>query len=480
MSKVSIVLPTFNQCHFLANAIQTIFNQTYTDFELIIVNDGSTDDTAKLLASLSHPQLHVITQENQGLPSALNAGFAKAQGEYWTWTSTDNSVSPNWLEELVKALDNAPHDTSYAFSHYAVTDESGNILYVNRDQRFDVASLLVRHTGNASFLYRAELARQVGPYDKSLSHAEDLDMWVRMAEKTRAVLVESVLYYYRQHNNSMTTQTDKVRAATKGVVTKFLARHEGKFDIDKLFPWINQCENADLERWKARLWLASLAFNAHYYCPVDATVEQIVIALHEKYEQGLVGNIVLLYAREGRWETAAKAVAIYNQLYPSDFLNQLADLVAKQNIEELKQIPFLTLEEKYLAIDCKSPLSQQQLLRNLSSKKPLHPFEELVTTWVSQLEDQKDHPDVWQNIATIQSSHLHPLRLYLTELTSIPQQPQSLLLLQVLEAMCLAYSNSVESAKNSLKKLNIQYPNLPVLMGALIHLYQGETEDVLA
>lgn len=304
--KVSIVLPTFNQCHFLINAIQTIFNQSYADFELIIVNDGSIDDTAKLLASINHPKLRVITQENQGLPAALNAGFAQARGEYWTWTSTDNSVSPAWLEELVNALDNAPQDTGYAFSYYAATDESGNIQFVNRDQRFDVPSLLVRHTGNASFLYRSELARQVGPYDLSLSHAEDLDMWVRMAEKTRAVLVESVLYYYRQHNNSMTAQTDKVRAATKGVVTKFLARHEGKFDIDKLFPWINQCANPSFERWKARLWLASLAFNAHYYCPVDAIVEQIVIALHEKYEQGLVGNLVLLYAREGRWKKPLK------------------------------------------------------------------------------------------------------------------------------------------------------------------------------
>lgn len=482
--KVSIVLPTFNQSKFLLNAVQTIFNQTYENFELIIVNDGSTDETAAFLAAINHPKLRVITQQNQGLPSALNNGFAVAHGEYWTWTSTDNSVSPAWLEELVNALENSPPDVAYAFSHYAVIDESGKMLYVNRDQRFDIPTLLMRHSGNASFLYRSELARKVGPYDTSFSHAVDLDMWVRMAGQTRAILVESVLYYYRQHANSMTTDQNKVREATKEVVNKFLAKSGGKFNIDELFPSISLSANPALERWKARIRLASLGLNATFYCPVDAIVDQLIIALSEKYDRGLIGNIVLLYVKEGRWDAAVHVIAMCRQADSSDFLTQLADIISRKALDELQKIPFLTLDEKSLASDCQGSWSQQQLLRNLFFKisvpedNQLSSFENLVTSWINQLEDQKDHPEIWQSLAAYQpltkEYTLNQLRQYLSELTSIPQDPKALLLLKILEAMCLAYSSSVKAAKISLKNLNKQYPNLPVLMGALLHLYHHE------
>lgn len=398
--KVSIVLPTFNQCHFLLNAIQTIFNQTFDNFELIIINDGSTDGTAELLASINHPRLRIFTQQNQGLPSALNNGFAAARGEYWTWTSADNAVSPVWLEELVLALDQSPPDVGYAFSHYAAIDETGKILYVNRDQRFDLPTLLMRHTGNASFLYRSELARKIGSYDTALSHAEDLDMWVRMAEQTKATLVESVLYYYRQHANSMTSQQNTVREATKRVVNKFLAKSGGKLDIDQLYPEIHLSENPAFERWKARIWLSCLGLNATFYCPVDAIADQLMIALNEKYEQGLIGNIVLLYVKTGNWHAAAQIVAMYSQVDTSDYIKQLADILSRQAINELQKIPFLTLSESSLYADCKGPWSQQQLLKNLACKPspsqshPFHSLKNRVTDGVYQLEDENAAPEV--------------------------------------------------------------------------------------
>lgn len=482
--KVSVVLPTFNQSMYLVEAIRTILTQTYEDFELIIVNDGSTDETPQMLAALKHPKVQVITQQNQGLPSALNAGFAVARGEYWTWTSTDNLVSPTWLEELVKALDNSPREVGYAFSYYAVIDESDKILYVHQDQRFDIPTMLMRHTGNASFLYRSELAKKIGLYDTSVHYAEDLDMWIRMAEITRAYHVETVLYYYRQHAKSMTTQQDKVRAATKRVVDKYLAKTGGKFDLERLFPNIHMSADPELERWKARMWLVTLGANATFYCPVDAIVDQLILAMNEKYERGLVANLVHLYAKEQRWDAAAQAISIYRQADPSEFLNQLADIIARRATDELQKIPFLTLDEKFLASDCKGPWSQKQLLRNLSSEvlpedKKMLSFDKLVTDLVNQLEDLKDHPEVWKNIASLRTLEekktLYHLRLYLTELISVPQDPQALILLRILEAVCFAYTGNVEFAKNKLQQLNSQYLNLPVLLGALLYISSDET-----
>jgi glycosyltransferase involved in cell wall biosynthesis len=483
--KVSIVLPTFSQSHYLVEAIQAILLQTYSNFELIIVNDGFTDATAGMLAIIDHPKIKIITQENQGLPSALNSGFAVASGEYWTWTSTDNIVTAIWLEELVAALDNSPKEVAYAFSYYAAIDDSGHILFVNRDQRFDIATLLMRHTGNASFLYRSELAKNVGNYDTTLSHAEDVDMWIRMAEFTRAVQVESILYYYRLHSHSMTQQQQKIRAATKRVVIKYLAKTQGKFVVDAVFPSIQLSADPLLERWKARIWLATLGASATFYCPVDAIVDQLIQAMHENYDNGLLGNIVHLYAKEERWEAALQLVEQYREHDKADFLTQLADIATRQSKEDLqKKIPFLTLEEKLLAADCRGIWSQQQLQRNLAAHTPSPAqaealsFEKIVVNLVNQLEDQYDHPEVWQNIATLQSAKektlLTKLLYYLQELIKIPQDANALLLLSTLEAVCIAYTGNGALAKNKLQQLLIQNPNVAVVVGALAHITQSE------
>ncbi len=482
--KVSVVLPTYNQARYLPGALQTILTQTFTNFELIIVNDGSTDETANMLATLQHPNIRVITQENQGLPNALNNGFAVARGEYFTWTSTDNMVSPIWLEELVRALDNAAPEVSYAFSHYAVVDDNGKMLFTNQDLHFDLPTLLTRHTGNASFLYRSELARMVGPYDTSLTYAEDLDMWVRMAEHTSAVLVESILYYYRQHDQSMTAQQDKVAKATMDLVNKYLAKTGGKFDVDKLFPSIALSADPVLERWKARVYLVTLGMSATFYCPVDALVDQLFSAMHEHYDRSIVGNVVHLFVKAQRWDLAQQVVEIYGEKDTSDFMKSLVDIVSRRAHDDLQKVPFATLEEKHLASDCSGSRTQMQLLRNLApvAEKPVKmqefSFENLITDLINQLEDMQDHPDIWRNLASFRSpeekTFLNSLRLYITGLMNIPQDPQALILMRVLEAVCLAYTGNVMLAKNRLQYLHSQNPQFAVISGLLNYLNQDE------
>lgn len=481
-TKVSIVLPTYNQGKYLINAVDAILKQTYADFELIIVNDGSTDNTASLLTNMNHPKIRVINQHNQGLPSALNNGFSAAKGEYWTWTSTDNIVAANWLEELVSALENSPAEVGYAFSYYAVIDENEKILFVNKEQRFDLPHLLLRNSGNASFLYRATLAKSVGNYDTQVFYAEDLDMWIRMAQMTRAVQVPYVLYYYRHHQQSMTTQQEKVRQATTAVINKYLAKTAGKFDIDHLFPAIKLSKDPLLERWKSRIWLVGLGASALFYSPVEALVDQVQLALTEHYDRGLIGNIVHLYAKIERWDLAAEVVSHYQKKDPSDFLTQLAGIVAKQSKEELLKIPFMTLEEKLLANDCTSDFSQNELLKNLfpyhknTSAINAMSFDKLANDLINQLEDMQDHPEVWHNIASLNSQQekdlLSHLRMYLTELIKLPQDPRAMILLVTLEAVCYAYTVSAKAAKDRLQSLITELPHIAVLKGALTYLNQ--------
>ncbi|MHA2218133.1 MAG: glycosyltransferase [Candidatus Hodarchaeales archaeon] len=103
---VSIVIPTYNDAQYLRQAVDDILNQTYEDFELIIVNDGSTDNTVEILEEYStiDPRVKVFHKENGGTGSALNLGFSKATGEFGTWVSSDDNKETNFIEELVSFL----------------------------------------------------------------------------------------------------------------------------------------------------------------------------------------------------------------------------------------------------------------------------------------------------------------------------------------------------------------------------------------
>jgi len=221
---VSVVLPVYNQSDLLPQAIQGVVCQTYTSWELIIVNDGSTDDVDAAVAPFRHdPRIRLLTQPNQRLPSALNNGFARARGELLTWTSADNVMLPRQLETLVETLRANPH-AGLAYSDYLAIDDAGKPL---RDPSFrphnrpDPASPVIRLPDQVtlenfhlsgdnfigpSFLYRADVASVVGRYDENAFGAEDYDYWLRMHLVSPFVHAPHVLYQYRVHANSVSAR----------------------------------------------------------------------------------------------------------------------------------------------------------------------------------------------------------------------------------------------------------------------------------
>jgi len=201
---VSIVLPTYNHLKLLPKAIESILTQTYSNFELIIVNDGSTDGTRDFLDSLKDPRIRVIHQENKRLPEALNTGFRAAHGELLTWISSDNYCEPTFLEVFVSAMDANPN-AGLAYSDFARINEHDQIIKVTRCPDMDYSHLLLSFPGMASFMYRRTCQDKVGFYDPALEGAEDWDMWLRIAEHFPIIYVPKILYYYRQHTESLTT-----------------------------------------------------------------------------------------------------------------------------------------------------------------------------------------------------------------------------------------------------------------------------------
>ena len=211
MKKVSIVLPTYNGEKFIRDSIGSILNQTYQNWELIIVNDCSNDNTLNIINDYVQKdgRIKVISNEqNLKLPASLNVGFSQAQGEYYTWTSDDNIYKPTAIEAMTKYLDNNADCDLVSFNFDFVDEDLSfkNEFYKNR-----TTLQLTQHCNiGACFMYRKEIVEKVGKYDEDTFCAEDYDYWCRVAIKGNIHYVDENLYTYRMNPQSLTATKEPI------------------------------------------------------------------------------------------------------------------------------------------------------------------------------------------------------------------------------------------------------------------------------
>jgi len=227
---VSVVLPVYNGAPTLQDSVDSVLSQTYAPIEFIIVDDGSTDETSEMLRKYSEQQssdgrvrLHIIRQENLGLPAALSRGFREATGEYLTWTSADNRMKRDCVERLVASLERHPSwDMAYAnvdligedgaplrgsdfYSGYQYPDGSEHIYLPIAPARLNVEAN--NHVG-AAFLYRSRVRELLGDYSEFRVLMEDYDYWMRVNAfmTLRHADFDEPIYDYRFHSRSLTSR----------------------------------------------------------------------------------------------------------------------------------------------------------------------------------------------------------------------------------------------------------------------------------
>lgn len=209
---ISIVLPVYNGERFLAESIESVINQTYQNWELLILDDCSKDNTACIAKKYSAKDNRIhyyLNEKNLRLPGNLNRGFSLAKGKYLTWTSDDNMYRPNALECMLNKLkENADIDLVYA--SYQVIDENRKPVMVSEADHRGKDHILGSNVVGACFLYTRKAYELVGDYDTDLLLVEDFDYWQRMFACVRATCIDEVLYDYRWHENSLTS-TKKVQ-----------------------------------------------------------------------------------------------------------------------------------------------------------------------------------------------------------------------------------------------------------------------------
>ena len=257
---VSVLLPVYNQAYLLGGAIESVLAQDYPNLELIVLDDGSTDDIEPILSRYAaYPCVRVYRQGNQGLPRALTRLHGLYRGEFVTWTSADNVLEPNMISVLLQTLVANP-DAVMAYGDTALIDDRGGPYLKGDYRRQNVDRVcpdvmrLHRDSGylgsepdnyiNAAFLYRCKASKALSDtYDSRLPGLEDYDFWLRMrkAGALKHARNREAIYRYRVHENTISQRLFDEEGAAHNERTFILMEAE------------TTREALAKERWRARV-----------------------------------------------------------------------------------------------------------------------------------------------------------------------------------------------------------------------------------
>jgi glycosyltransferase involved in cell wall biosynthesis len=207
MPKVSVIIPCYNQGAYLNVAVESVLAQTYRDFEIIVVNDGSTDEsTNRLLSNFRKPMTRVLHTPNQGLAMARNNGISEATGEYILPLDADDKIAPTYLEKAVQVIETRPEVGIV----YCQAETFGAVTGPWLAAEYSLRGMLLGNLIFCSALYRKEDWQAVGGYKPNMAHGwEDWDFWLSLIELGRAVhRIPEVLFYYHVKEVSMTKSMD--------------------------------------------------------------------------------------------------------------------------------------------------------------------------------------------------------------------------------------------------------------------------------
>lgn len=207
---ISVIIPVYNQAQFVRQAIDSALAQTEEPVELIVVNDGSTDDTASELAQYeSDPRVRFITQDNRGVAAARNAGAALATGDLLAFLDADDIWLPTKLERQGERWKNQP-DLGLVHVGVLEIDETGEALAERLDGlegKVALDLLLFQRPvilgGGSGMLIPAPIFRELGGFDERLSTSADWDLFYRIASSYRVGFVPEILLHYRLHGANM-------------------------------------------------------------------------------------------------------------------------------------------------------------------------------------------------------------------------------------------------------------------------------------
>ncbi len=207
--RVSIIMPSFNQGHFLEAAIQSVLAQSYPNIEFILVDGGSKDESLEIIKKYQQHFAWWVSEKDKGHADALNKGFSHATGEILAWLNSDDVYFPNAVAEAVAILQQQP-EVGMVYADADLIDNSGAQIGRFAARQTDYRRMLRGsvHIPQATTFFRRGLWQQVGPLDLSLFFSFDYDLWVKIAKVSQVLYVPRRWAQFRIHGDGKTIVND--------------------------------------------------------------------------------------------------------------------------------------------------------------------------------------------------------------------------------------------------------------------------------
>lgn len=208
MSKISVIIPTHNRAHYIVETIESVTKQSFSEFEIIIVDDGSTDDTRAVIGEYADlPNFHYYYQENQGRSAARNFGMEKASGEYLMFLDSDDHLLPGALETLYSVARQYP-ESGVVGGRGKFIDDRGQPLYAKEyfglqnevfAENLRVEKIRRFFLCQGSYIIKKTLAQKLNGFKTDLHAGEDLDFFLRYCDVAKVSVVKTIVVYVRKH-----------------------------------------------------------------------------------------------------------------------------------------------------------------------------------------------------------------------------------------------------------------------------------------
>jgi len=227
MPKVTVYIPTHNYGRFLDKAIQSVLAQTLTDWELIIIDDGSMDNTKEVLDKYrEHPKIRIIEQERKGLNVTNNIALRLANGKYIIRLDADDYFDENILLVLSNILDTKPEIGLVYPDYYHINEEGEIIELIRRKKIGEEVELLDLPAHGAGTMIRKECLIELKGYNEEFSCQDGYELWLKFIRKYKPYNVNLPLFYYRQHSQSLTKKYKEILETRRKIKRNFVNKYK--------------------------------------------------------------------------------------------------------------------------------------------------------------------------------------------------------------------------------------------------------------
>ena len=324
--KVTVYITNHNYEKYIKKCIESVLNQSFTNFELIIIDDGSTDNSKKIINQYEKfKKISIVYQKRKGLNISNNVAIRLSRGEYIIRLDADDWLEKNALNIMVKYLD-SNKDRALVFPDYFEVNEDERIIKRIKRHNFDKVSLLDQPAHGACTMIRRKYLKEIGMYDESFSCQDGYDIWIRLTHKYKVGNVNVPLFYYRKHTNNLTNNSKRILNTRSLITKKFIKKiYKKKFSTICIIPVRGKISNTNsvaLKKLKKKpliCWSIDNALNSK-------VINNVVVTSPDKK---LLDYLKKIYGKKIEYINRDKKLGALN----TDLYDTLLDVIKKMKIK---------------------------------------------------------------------------------------------------------------------------------------------------